>query len=205
MAFMYSLETLPPTNEHPRLELAMYIGWMNARGVRERKIGRAVLVSVLAIVLGACGNRDGSSTREGSGTTVAARAFADVRIAVPQGWTSQYEQGEDAWQVVSADRRAVVRIARADERYVASPDAYMNHLTPRWGKDKLVTILDRRHLGSGFVLTVGVFVGEADPNPLSATYVVRKLGKLWYQCHVENVDDEALREQVIALCRSVRL
>jgi hypothetical protein len=183
----------------------MYIGCMNTRGEGRWTLENAVLVSVLASVLGACGNRDDSSTREGSGTTVAARAFADVRIAVPQGWTSQYDQGADAWEVVSADRRATVRIERADERYVASPDAYLNHLTPRWGTDKLVTILDRRHIGSGFVLTVGVFAGESDPNPQSATYVVRKLGKLWYRCHTENVDDEALREQVIALCRSVRL
>lgn len=179
---------------------------MNASGAQRWRLGKqVVLVSVLAAVFGACGKRDDSSPREGSGTTVAARAFADVRIAVPPGWTSQYEQAADAWQVVSADRRATVRIERADERYVASPDAYLNHLTPRWGKDKLVTILDRRHIGSGFVLTVGVFAGDDDPNPLSATYVVRKLGKLWYQCQVESVEDEALREQVIALCRSVRL
>lgn len=161
--------------------------------------------AVLFLALAACGNRDRTSD-EGSGTIVASRALADLQLALPEGWTKTYEPSTDAWQLASGDARTAVRIERTDERYVASPDAYMQLVAARWGKDKLVTIEDREQLGrSGFALTLAVFAGEADPQPMRTTHVVRKHGKLWYRCFAEGVDDQALRTQVVALCRSIRL
>ena len=135
-------------------------------------------------------------------TVVKPHVFADIYTWPPDGWTSSYDNDADTWHYASPDGLTKVLLERADERYVASPDAYMHHLEPRW-PGKLVTIEQREHVAGGFVLTLGVFAGQNDPHPLHATFVVRKLGKVWYRCFAEGTEDEAVRNQVIAVCRSV--
>jgi hypothetical protein len=142
-----------------------------------------------------------SDKPEDKSNIVAPHVFSDVSFDLPQGWTSSYVEAEDAWQLTSG--ATTVRLERADERYVASPDAYMNHLTPRW-KGKLVTIEDRKSVRSaGFAMTLGIYTGEKDTHPERITVVAGKLGTVWYRCISNSIDDEAIRLEVIAMCRSV--
>jgi hypothetical protein len=152
----------------------------------------------ICMLLG-CSNRD-SQGEAGSAAPVASRALADATMTLPPGWMSSYDRTTDTWQITGA---ATVRIERADDRYVASPDAFMHHVSSRW-QGRLVTIEARQAVGSGFAVTLAVFTGQSDPHPMRSTYVVKQLTRVWYQCYAEGVDDEAVRAQVIALCRSVR-
>jgi len=158
---------------------------------------------LLLFALAACGKSD-KAKPEAKDNVVAPRALETVAFDLPDKWTSSYDKDTDAWQVASADAQTTVRIERADERYVASPDAYMHHVAQKW-QGKLVTIEARTNVKSGFAMTLGIFTGEKDPNPQHATVVVRELGSRWYRCLSEGADSEEIRDQVIALCRSVRL
>jgi hypothetical protein len=162
-----------------------------------------IVSSALGLAFAACGTDDRAPRKQGSSTMVPSRALAD--LAIPDGWTASYDKDADAWQIVSNYTPTMVRIERADERYVASPDAYMHHLAPKWGTTKLVTIEDRQHVNGGFAMTLAVFASKDDPKPMRATYVVRQLRKVWYRCYAEGVDDDSLRAQVIELCRSVHV
>lgn len=158
---------------------------------------------VVVIALAACSKDKQAGS---GGTVVQSRALEGATFALPAGWTSSYEPDHDAWRFAAADATTAIRLERADERYVASPDAYMQHIGSRLGKDRLVTIEFREAVGkTGFAMTLAGFRGENDPKPTRTTLVVRQLGKAWYDCHAEGIDDDALREQVMALCRSVRL
>ena len=156
----------------------------------------------VVVLLVACSDK--SSNTPNAGTEIASSVLADVKMSLPEGWTSTYDKAADAWDVTIADGVTKVRIERADERHVASPDAYMQHVTPRFGKNKLVTIEEREQLSSGFVVTLAAYAGDNDPAPMRTTFVVRKLGEIWLTCHVDNVEDDTLRRQVIYMCRSVR-
>jgi hypothetical protein len=155
----------------------------------------AILVALLA-----CGKRNNDAV--GSGSAVASRAFADVQVPVLDGWTAKYEESSDSWLLTGP---ATVRLERADERYVAGPDAYMNHLSPRW-KGRLVTIEDRGNTrSSGFAMKLGVYTGENDPKPLHVTVLVGKLGRVWFRCLGEGIEDDAIHQQVIEMCKAVRM
>jgi hypothetical protein len=134
------------------------------------------------------------------GTVVASRVLQDATFDLPQGWTSTYGQ-DDAWQFTSPTGTKV-RFERTDERYIASPDAFMEHVAP---KNQLVTIEQREHSGKGFAITLARFANEKDEHPQRSTYVVRPLGKAWYACHADGLDEEARRNEVIELCRSLRI
>jgi hypothetical protein len=42
-------------------------------------------------------------------------------------------------------------------------------------------------------------------HPKRETYVVRQLGSVWYQCLSESVPDDAIRDQLVGLCKSLKL
>ena len=151
---------------------------------------------LLLVALVACSK----DKQEGSGgTVVQSRVLEDARFALPQGWTSTYG-ADDSWQFTSSDGRTV-RFERIDERYIASPDAFMQHVAPH----PLATIEYRDHVGKGFAITIAIFARDNDPSPKRTTYVVRPLGKAWFSCHADGFDDEGLRDEAIALCRSVQI
>ena len=158
----------------------------------------------LLCVLAACSKSDDAKAKEGSANVVASRLLADVSAMLPDGWTTTYEPETDTRTFASPDGKTVV-LERADERYVASPDAYMRHLEARLFKGKLVTIERRKNVNSGFAMVLAIFAGSKDSQAVRATFVVRELGSVWYSCHGESTDDEAAQDQVMALCRSVRL
>jgi len=67
------------------------------------------------------------------------------------------------------------------------------------------TIESRSGVKDGFAMTI-VVNGPPDPKqPRRETYVVRQLGSGWYQCVSEWIPDDAFRDQVIALCKSLKL
>jgi hypothetical protein len=153
--------------------------------------------ALVVVALFACGK----DREVGTGTVVQPSVFADVLLNLPDGWSATYDKATDA-QVITG-KGTTVRLDRADERYVASPDAFMNHLSPRW-KGRLVTIEDRLNVrNSGFAMNLGIYKDEKDEHPLHVTVVTGKLGKVWYRCIGEGIDDEALRQEVIQLCQSV--
>jgi hypothetical protein len=158
-----------------------------------------VVVAVAAAAAAACKGEEAKPT----GTVVESRVLEGATFALPQGWTSAYGK-DDAWTFASADAGTTVRFERTDERFVASPDAFMQHVKSRYG-GRLVTIEQREYVGKGFIITLAAFKGEKDPSPQRTTFVVRPLGKLWFSCHADGLEDEARRNEVIALCRSVRV
>ncbi|HEX5060133.1 MAG TPA: hypothetical protein VFV99_12270 [Kofleriaceae bacterium] len=158
---------------------------------------------LLVLALAACGKSD-KPKPEAHDNVIAPRALEGLAFDLPDQWTKTYDTDHDAWNIASADAATKVLIERADERYVASPDAYMHHVSQQW-PGKLVTIESRKNVKGGFAMTLGIFTGEKDPNPQHATVVVRELGSRWYRCISEGADSEEIREQVLALCRSVRL
>ena len=144
---------------------------------------------LLLLALAACKGDESKPT----GKVIESRVLEGATFALPQGWTSTYGK-DDAWQFASADPATTVRLERTDERYVKS----------RFG-NRLVTIEQREYVGKGFVITLAAFKGDKDPSPQRTTFVVRPLGKAWFSCHAEGLEDEPRRNEVIALCRSVRL
>jgi hypothetical protein len=145
-----------------------------------------------------------SKDKEGGtgGTVVVSSALADLSITPYGDFKSTYDAKTDSWQLTSPAAKVVLE--RADERYVQSPDAFMNQMSSRY-PGKLVTIEARDNVrAAGFAMTLGVYAGEKDPNPLHVTVVVGQLGKLWYQCLAENLDENT-RSNVVAMCRSVHL
>jgi hypothetical protein len=154
---------------------------------------------VLALALVACGKDEPKQV----GTVVKPSVFADIFIAEPADWTKAYDPETDSWLLTGPGAKTTVRIERADERYVASPDAYMEHLAPRW-KGKLVTIEDRDPIrSSGFAMTLGVYAGENDANPIRTAVAVGKLGTVWYRCMSDGAYDDNVRVFVTWLCKSV--
>jgi hypothetical protein len=159
------------------------------------------ILLVAVVALGACS----SESKPEQGTVVASRALADLDATLPDGWTKTYDATADAWDIASGDGATKARVERTDERYVQSPDAYMQFVAKTWGPGRLVTIEERELMGtSGFVVNLAAFKGDSDPAPLRASHVVRKHGKLWYRCFTES-GDESRREMVNELCRSIRL
>jgi hypothetical protein len=157
------------------------------------QIGAPVTRAALVLALIACGKSDKPAAE--SKPAIESHALAAAELELPDGWTKAYEPTTDTWQLASQDAKITVRVEHADARYVASPDAYAHHLA----HGRPVTIEQRKNVNSGFAMTLRIDGVRA------ATVVVRELGSAWYRCSSETADDDATREQVIALCRSVRL
>jgi hypothetical protein len=147
----------------------------------------------LVLALIACGKSERPTAE--SKPAIESHALAAAELELPDGWTKTYEPATDTWHVASPQAKTTVRVEHADARYVASPDAYAHHLA----QGKQVTIDQRKNVKSGFAMTLRIDGARA------ATVVVRELGSAWYRCISETAEDDATREQVIALCRSVRL
>jgi hypothetical protein len=136
------------------------------------------------------------------------RKLDKLAMTVPAGWTSTYEAEIDTvrLEAQAADgRTAQARIERAPATWVASPDAYIAQrkrydLPP----NTKVDIEKREGIKDGFALTVMVTTPKDPEHPTRETYV-RQLGSAWYQCVSESVLDDAFRDQLVALCKSLEL
>jgi hypothetical protein len=83
--------------------------------------------------------------------------------------------------------------------------AYLAQRLKYWDQGTTAEIEKREGVKDGFAMTV-VVKPAADPtHPKRETYVVRQLGNVWYQCMSEWIPDDAIRDQLVGLCKSLKL
>jgi hypothetical protein len=170
----------------------------------------------LVLALVACGTPESAPKPE---TTPATPTPAPIEqkpqkldtltMALPPEWTSTYDAEWDKWLFttppIADGRTASARIERAPTNAVASPDAYLHHRLRYWDKGTTAEIEKRQNVKGGFAMTVVVKPAVDPDRPKRETYVIRQLGNVWYQCLSEWVPDDAIRDQLLALCTSVKL
>jgi hypothetical protein len=170
----------------------------------------------LLIALVACGKSDAPPKRNESAAPSTARhvpvderKIDKLEMTAPTGWTSSYDGDVDTMRfaATTADgRTAHARVERAPATWVASPDAYVAQrkrfdLPP----NTKIDIEKREGVKDGFALTVLVTTPKDPEHPTRESYVVRQLGSAWYQCVSDSVPDDAFRDQLVALCKSLKL
>jgi hypothetical protein len=137
------------------------------------------------------------------------RKLEKVELAVPEGWTAKYDAASDKWlfetSPTAEGRTATARIERAPATWVASPDAYLAQRKRYDLPGAKAEIEKREGVKDGFALTVRVTPAKDPDQPRRETYVVRQLGSAWYQCVSEWVPDDAFRDQLVGLCKSLKL
>jgi hypothetical protein len=172
----------------------------------------------VALALVACGKSDAPPQREAKPAPApmsptappsAEHKIDKLQMAVPDGWTAKYDAEWDKWLFetppIPDGRTASARIERAPARAVASPEAYLAHRIRYWDHGAKATIEKRESVKDGFAMTV-LLRPAADPDhPKRETYVIRQLGNVWYQCMSEWIPDDAIRDQLVALCKSLKL
>jgi hypothetical protein len=89
--------------------------------------------------------------------------------------------------------------------WVASPDAYVAQLRKHWDEGTKAVFESRQGVKDGFAMTIVVTPARCPCSPKRETFVVRQLGNVWYQCSAEWITDDAMRDQLVALCKSVKL
>lgn len=176
---------------------------------------RSGLVVIIALVaLAACGKdaapaRDTPKSAEPTVVDDKLRKLETVELAVPEGWTAKYDAASDKWlfeTAPSADgRTATARIERAPATWVASPDAYLAQRKRYDLPGAKAEIEKREGVKDGFAMTVMVTPAKEPEHPRRETYVVRQLGSAWYQCVSEWVPDDGFRDQLVGLCKSIKL
>lgn len=176
---------------------------------------REQLLLLLAALI-ACNNHDDAAApnREPAAKPAAKPArppqkLDTLTMAVPDGWKAEYDKDGDKWLFTTPPipdgRTANARIERADNRAVASPDAYLHKRLEYWDKGTTAEIEKRESVKDGFAMTVTVKPAVDPAHPKREMYVVRQLGNVWYQCMSEWVPDDAMRDQLLALCKSLKL
>jgi hypothetical protein len=180
--------------------------------MRLARIGLLVALGALA----ACGNPDAPTKRESPTTTTptprnvdpSERKLATIEMTVPPGWISKYDEAGDRWllDATTSAGAASARIERAPATWVASPDAYLAQ-RKRYdlGPGTKAEFDKRQGIKDGFAMTVLVTPPADRGPPRRETYAVRQLGSAWYQCVSESVPDDAFRDQLVALCKSLEL
>lgn len=163
---------------------------------------------LVLLALVACGNHDTTTTKQDPAAPVKPappppRALDTLQMQVPDGWRATYDKAADAWLFTTPT--AAARIDRADPHMVASPDAYLAARRKRWPEGTTADFEKRESVKGGFAMTVSV-KPPADPtHPRRETYVVRELGSVYYECISESVPDDTTRDQLVALCKSLKL
>lgn len=170
---------------------------------------------VLVAALVACGKQDAAPKRDEVKPAPPAveqkpQKLEHLALTLPKGWSARYDADGDMWLLdappLPDGRAANARIERAASSAVASPEAFLHHrLTRYWDPGTTAEIESRAGVKDGFAMTV-VVKAAADPqHPKRETYVVRQLGNVWYECLSEWIPDDATRDQLIALCKSMKL
>jgi hypothetical protein len=137
------------------------------------------------------------------------QTLAGAKMQVPLGWTATYDAERDVWRFASPPlldgRTTSAVLERANPTWVASPDAYLAQLRKHWDAGTKADFESRRGVKDGFAMTIVVTPARSSDAPARETFVVRQLGNVWYQCSSEWVTDDAMRDQLLALCTSVKL
>jgi hypothetical protein len=168
----------------------------------------------VAFAIVACGTSEQAPQKkakpaEAPAATQKPHTIDTLRMTLPAGWTSTYDAERDTWLFttppIADGRTASARIERADPSAVASPDAYLHKRLALWDKGTTASIESRQSVKDGFAMTVVVKPAIDPDHPKREAYVVRELGSVWYQCLSEWIPDDATREQLLALCKSLVL
>jgi len=169
--------------------------------------------SVVLLALVACGKSDAPKRDESKPAPKAEPApphkIDKLQVTVPDGWTAKYDAEWDKWLFESPKlpdgRTTNARIERAPASAVASPDAYLAQLKKYWDEGTTAEFEKREAVKDGFAMTLVVKAAVDPAHPKRETYVLRELGSVWYQCLSEWIPDDAIRDQVLALCKSLKL
>jgi hypothetical protein len=164
----------------------------------------------IAMMLVACGGNKDDANKQRPPAKVAEKHTVDaVRMHVPEGWKAEYDAGNDTWRFTSPpiqDRRTIsVILERTPPQTTAAPEALRHYLeTKSWAKGTTAEIEKREALSDGFAAILLV-KSAADPvHPTRQVYVIKELGSEWFRCFSTSVDDDAMRDQVLALCKSIK-
>ncbi len=178
--------------------------------------------ALLALALFACRDREHALTRDvpvkhagsgsGSGAAAAAPAkphhtLAALETTLPAGWTSEYDRDLDRWLFTlpaQGHERPAIH-AHLAQLSAAIPPSAKDYLTLReqlWDKGTVAEIVEQQTLPDGFAMTVNVKPAVDPTHPKHETYVLRHAGDTWLDCQCEWVPDDAIRDQVLALCES---
>lgn len=168
---------------------------------------------VVVVGLAACSSPKRDDQKEAPAPAPVAeqkpQTIEHLQMAVPEGWTAAYDAEWDKWLFdtppIADGRTANARIERADPHAVASPDAYLAQRLKYWDQGTTAEIEKREGVKDGFAMTVVVKPAVDPAHPKRETYVVRQLGNVWYQCMSEWIPDDAIRDQLVALCKSLKL
>jgi hypothetical protein len=175
---------------------------------------------VLCLLLIACRDREHDLIREklvktgsGSGSAVSLvptplGSIETMKATLPEGWTSRYDQASKVWvfSTKTADGRPVyTHLQRFTAAVAPTADDYLAMRKRIWDKGTTAELIEHHKLADGFEMTVTVKPAVAPTHPTRETYVLRQSGDSWLDCQCEGVPDDAIRDQVIAVCSSATL
>ena len=131
------------------------------------------------------------------------RTLAHWRMEVPHGWTATPDPEGRAWAFMTNERTTVV-FHRAPRHAVASPEAYLHHRkgSEKWPAGTTHEFEKREALSDGFAVTVTMRAPTWAAR--RETYVVREIGSEWFECGGGPIIDDNMRDEVVALCRSIK-
>jgi hypothetical protein len=175
---------------------------------------------LLCLLLIGCRDREHDLTREklvktgsGSGSAVSLvpeplGSIETMKSTLPEGWTSEYEKASKVWlfSTKAPDGRPVyTHLQRFTAAVAPTPEDYLAMRLRIWDKGTTAEISEQHKLADGFEMTVTVKPAIDPSRPKRETYVLRKSGDSWLDCQCEWVPDDAIRDQVIAVCSSATL
>ncbi len=165
----------------------------------------------LAVLLVACGRDTDAVLKapaKGSGAAVtkpivASTKLAALTVTLPTGWTAKYDD-RGSWSFASSPaQHASVHLAQMSAAVAPSLEAYLALQTsPKATTSK---VLAKQTLPDGFAVSIEVALNADPGHAKRASYVVRQLGSVWIECVCIDVPDDAIRDQVIAICSSAKL
>jgi hypothetical protein len=170
------------------------------------------LALTLALALVACGKSETATKQQPKPAPEPRQEpmkIDKLQMTVPDGWTAKYDAEWDKWLFettpIPDGRTTSARIERAAPNAVASPEAYLAQRLKYWDAGTKAEIESRAGVKDGFAMTVVVRPAVDPERPKRETYVVRQFGNVWYQCMSEWIPDDAIRDQLLALCKSLKL
>lgn len=177
------------------------------------------LVLLLLLVVG-CRDREHDLIREklvktgsGSGSAVSLvpkplGSLETMKSTLPANWTSEYDKDSKVWVFATKapDGRPVyTHLQRFMAAVAPTPEDYLAMRKRIWDAGTTAEIAEQHKLADGFDMTVTVKPAVDPTHPKRETYVLRKSGDSWLDCQCEWVPDDAIRDQVIAVCSSATL
>jgi hypothetical protein len=181
-------------------------------------------LALLAVLLVACGSKDepapaapasAPAKRAAAQPPAPAQAgpvhdLAALKVTLPAGWQKEWSKDTGQWIFTSPkipDGRVVyARISRAGHDMPTTPEAWIqNRVEHHWDKGVTGEVVTKEDRPGGFAATVKVTVPMDAAHPKHEYYAawdVPDVGGDKLYCECEWVPDDAIRDQIAALCKS---